>query len=107
MTTFNLTITPENPDVIDGILFRDSSVCYSLYCDENESDKIINCERFENKTGFMSFAQGFLHDKNGNRPYRGRRTHSYKEAFYHVDHHNPFIAVPKTYKGSKIIHIFV
>jgi hypothetical protein len=54
-----VSYSPENPDVIDGILFRDSSVCYSLYCDENECDKIINCERFENKTGFMSVKQKY------------------------------------------------
>ena len=33
-----------------------------------------------NETGLMALAEGFLHDKNGNRTNRGRCTHSYEES---------------------------
>ena len=57
----NVTVSysPEDRSVIDGILFEDASVCFSLYCNENECDKIINCERFEDKSAFSDVKQKY------------------------------------------------
>lgn len=54
-----VSYSAENPEVIDGILFEDTSVCFSLYCNENECDKIINCERFENKNAMSVIKQKY------------------------------------------------
>ena len=54
-----VSYSPEDRSVIDGILFEDASVCFSLYCNENECDKIINCERFEDKSAFSDVKQKY------------------------------------------------
>lgn len=57
--SITVSCSPEDPSEIDGILFDDASVCYSLYCKANESDKIINCERFADKKGISDIKQKY------------------------------------------------
>ena len=75
----------------------------------NEGIKRIHdtCSKAGYEACLMSLAQGFLHNQNGNRPDRRRRTHSNEKAFEHVNKHNtyPFKQMQSD-KGSNNFYIF-
>lgn len=56
----NVTVsyTPENPELVDGIIFNDSKIAFTVHC--TAYDKIINCERFADRTAMADFRQKYL-----------------------------------------------